>query len=452
VSTISLTHLRRYSLESLRDWVKFHPWGAGLASRALEVAARLLGRPEQALALLVRAARGCPNPAHRQWLEARLHERTAALDLDALDWDRLSASPTDCRDVPKALILKPPVSAAEKGILYVTFEDQWLRLLRTGQARTIAERYDLLLGPTWSPPHHVALLVASRAWPGPLYTLLSNLDDAATMRRLADNLVPIPLLASSWVNPDAYRPYLGLPKEYDAVMVANFAPYKRHWLFFQMLRGLPRRYRILILGVPLGSRTEQVLRDEARAFGVHDRFELRTRVTDAAVAETLCRARVSLIFSGQEGSCIAVAESLLADTPVGLFADARIGSKAFINANTGRLLTRRRMAAEVQDFIEASAAYRPRPWALANISCHHSHEVLNRHLRDESVRRGRPWTRDLLPFYQNALPRYLAAEDNRAMAPWYDDFARSYGCRLGPAHARPLVPANNLEPAPLGAA
>jgi glycosyltransferase involved in cell wall biosynthesis len=451
---LTLTYLARYGAESLRDWAKFHPLGAGIASRVLAAAARLGSRqPERALALLVRAVRACPNPDRRQRLEAELRARAAALDPATLDWDQVSSSPTDRREVAKAIILKPPVSPAEKGVLYVTFEDQWLRLLRSGQAAAIAERYDLLLGPTWSPPHDVPLLVAARLWPGPLYTLLSNLDDAATMRRLSDRLIPVPLLASSWVNPDAYRGHLGSSREYDIVMVANFAPYKRHWLFFQMLRGLPRRYRVLLLGVPLGRRTEQALRDEARDFGVQDRFELRTRLSDTAIAEGLCRSRVSLIFSGQEGSCIAVAESLFADTPVGLFEDARIGSRAFINANTGRLLSRRRTAYQVQEFIESSAAYQPRPWALANISCHHSYAILNHCLREEARRRRQPWTRDLLPFYQNALPRYLAVEDERAMVPWYEDFAHTHGIRLGPVQAaRPDVTRNAPEFLTVGAA
>lgn len=440
MTTFSATHLLHWGLHSLRDGLKFHPWSAAVASRVLAASARLCRRPERALALLARAARACPDPARRQRLEARLRDAGAALDPATLDWDRLSASPTDLRDVPKAILLKPPVSPAEKGVLYVAFEDQWLRLLRTGQARAIAARYDLLLGPTWSPPHDVPLLVAARLWPGPLYTLLNDLDDGAAMRRLADRLVPIPLLLSSWVNPDAYRPYLGTGREYDVVMLANFAPYKRHWLFFQVLRGLPRRYRVLLLGRPVGRWTEHGLMDQARAFGVQDRFELRARLTDGAIARGLCSARTSLIFSGQEGSCIAVAESLFADTPVGLFAGARVGSRAFVNANTGRLLMRRRTAYQVQDFVESSADYRPRQWALANVSCHHSYAVLNRRLREETVRRGQPWTRDLLPFYQNALPFYLSPEDESAMAPWYEDFERRYGLRLGAASA-PAAPA-----------
>jgi glycosyltransferase involved in cell wall biosynthesis len=317
-------------------------------------------------------------------------------------------------------------------VLYVTFEEQWLRILRSGQTAAIAEQYDLILGPTWSPPHDLPLLLAARHWPGRLFTLLSNLDDAATMQRLSPKLEPIPLLASHWVNPDIYRPYLDLPKEHDVIMLANFAPYKRHWLFFQMLRQLPRRYKVVVMGVPLGRRTEAVLRAEARAFGVQDRFELRMRLSDAAIAETLCRSRTSLIFSAQEGSCIAVAESLFGNTPIGLFYDARIGSKVFLNPATGRLLEPGNVAAQVADFIETSALYQPRAWALENISCEASHTILNQHLQDAARRAGRPWTVDVVPFYQNALPRYVDPEQEQEMSCWYEDFAQRYGLRLGP--------------------
>src|SRR5207244_1729783 len=102
---------------------------AAVAAAAADVRAALLGvrparQPERALALLVVAARACPDPARRQALEAELRRRAAALDPAALDWVRVCASPTDRPDVPKAIILKPPVSPAEKGVLYVTFEDQ----------------------------------------------------------------------------------------------------------------------------------------------------------------------------------------------------------------------------------------------------------------------------------------------------------------------------------------
>jgi glycosyltransferase involved in cell wall biosynthesis len=244
------------------------------------------------------------------------------------------ASGAEFPEIRKAIILKPPVSPHEKGVLYVTFENQWMNLLRAGRIREIARAYDLVLGPTWSPPHDASLLLAGKIWPEPVFTLLSNFEDEETIRRLSPRIIPIPLLASSWTNPGSYEPYLGLPKTIDILMVATFSRYKRHWRLFEAIRGLPRSLRIVLIGRPVDLK-ESNLERQARLFGVGDRFELWSRATDEQILQAIGQARISLILSRQEGSCIAVAESMMGGTPVGLFRKARIGSRAFINAQTG---------------------------------------------------------------------------------------------------------------------
>jgi glycosyltransferase involved in cell wall biosynthesis len=424
----SLAYLKRALPESLRA----HPLTRAIAARFLAFQARWLCRqPTRRLVLLARAAQLCPDAGGRHSLTRAVREELERLDPAAIDWNALEFANTDRRDVPKAILLKPPVSDREKGVLHIPFEEQWLRLFRSGQAGAIARRYDLLLGPSWSPPPESGLLLALRLWPGRLYTLLSNFDDEERMRSLSDRLVPVPLLASSWVNPAVFEPCLGMSRDYDIVMLANFAAFKRHWLFFHVLRRLPRSYRVLLLGVPLGQRKEDALRAEARGFGVEDRFDLVVRPTRAQIAEGLCRSRISLVFSRGEGSCIAVAESLLADTPVGLFHDARIGSRVFLNARTGRLLRRHRLAQQVQQFVEESSWYRPRSWALEHISCLRSHEVLGEVFRNEARRQGLPWTRDLEPMQNDTYPCYLSADTAAEMRPWVEDFERQYGLRLG---------------------
>src|SRR4029453_6405503 len=173
----------------------------------------------------------------------------------------------------------------------VTFEDHFLRLLRSGQAPAIAERYDLLLGPSCSPPPDIELLLMARLWPGRLFTLLSNFADAELMRAISPRLVPVPLLASSRIDPDDFPPHLGRAKDYDIVLLAHFDPVKRHWLFFDALRRLPRSYRVLLMGVPLSGRTERHLREEAELLGVADRFDLQVRPSRDEVRAGLARGR-----------------------------------------------------------------------------------------------------------------------------------------------------------------
>ena len=435
----------------LWDFVRYSPSCGQAASHSLTLLAALTRSPLRRLARLARAARIAPWRLRK--LLPSIEAALSRLDLAPLDWRELGGAPAARADVPKALILKPPVSPRERGVLLVSFEDQWLRLLRSGQAAAIAARYDLLLAPSASPPPDAELLLMARLWPGRLFTLLSNLADGRLMRRASARLHPIPLLSSSWVDPAAFVPHLGKPKDHDIVMLAHFDPVKRHWLLFDALRRLPRSFRVLLMGVPLGRHTEEKFWAEARAFGVQDRFELRVRPTRDEVMEGLARSRVSLVFSKQEGSCIAVAEALFADTPVGLFRDARIGSKAFINGQTGLLLSRRDLAGQLRRFVEEAPGYRPRAWALANISCHVSGAVLNRHLRRAAEQAGGVWTRDVLSFANGLVPAYLSPGDEATTAPWYEDFAHSYGLLLGPA-ARPGAGLKEAPRAPerLGAA
>jgi hypothetical protein len=202
--------------------------------------------------------------------------------------------------------------------------------------------------------------------------------------------------------------------------------------------------------VPLGPHTEEKLWAEARAFGVQDRFDLHVRPSRAEVMAGLARSRVSLVFSRQEGSCIAVAESLFADTPVGVFRNARIGSRAFINEETGMLLHRHSLAEQLRRFVETADRYRPRQWAVANISCHQAREVLNAILRQAAEADGAPWTCDILPVAKDLVPSYVSATDEAEMLPWYEDFACRYGLLLGPA-TRPGVGVVGRNPTPLAA-
>jgi glycosyltransferase involved in cell wall biosynthesis len=412
------------------DYFRYGQLPGWVASRALSVMARWQRGPLLRLGLLTRAARVRPKAKRLAQLLPAMRADLDQLDAAGIDWEALGGPARN--DMGKGIILKPPVSPREKGVLYLTFEKQWLRLLRSGKTAEIAERYDLVLGPSTSPPPHVEQLLLTRLWPGRVYTLLSNFDDAELLRQVSPRLRTVPLLASSWVDPDDFVPHLGGPKEYDLVMLAHFDPVKRHWLLFEALRKLPRSFRVLLMGVPLGGRTEKDLRDEAHVFGVADRFELKLRPSRAEVMAGLARGKVSLVFSKQEGACIAVTESLFADTPVGLFRNARVGSRAFINDQTGRLLDRRGLARQLVDFVNESERFRPRRWAIENISCHRSRAVLNEVLKSEAEE----WTRDLLRIRKDLLPSYLSVRDEEAMRPWYEDFAERYGLLLGPA-ARP---------------
>jgi glycosyltransferase involved in cell wall biosynthesis len=216
----------------------------------------------------------------------------------------------------------------------------------------------------------------------------------------------VPLYASSWVNPEVFRPDpAGGPRDIDLLMVANFAPVKRHFALFQALRRMPQSLRIVLVGQPDRGYTAGHLLRLAAAYGVASRFELLESLPHDQVAALFRRSRTSAVLSRREGSSLTVVESLLSDTPAAVMRDAVIGSKAYINPKTGRLLDYQDLGGQLTDFIEHAGEYSPREWAMGSTAnCFRATEVLNGALREAELAEGRPWTRDIAVHYWDPDP------------------------------------------------
>jgi glycosyltransferase involved in cell wall biosynthesis len=427
--------VKRFALEG-EDRLRYSPhvrrW---LSSFQLLRASRACPRDNQALARSIRdlctATRLATDPDTVRTGMARIHHHLKVLDPHAIDWSEFVPHDNDHR-LARAVLLKPWVSEREKGVLFVSFESEWLKLLRHGQARAVAERYALVLAPSGS-PHNLTSYVFPRAFPGPIFTLISQAEEKELYPLISVRYTVVPLYASSWVNPDLVCPRPRAERDIDLVMVANFAKFKRHYALFKALRTMPDRLRVVLIGQDQDGRSGDTILETARCYGVADRFTLVRNAPWIDVADTLGRARASVILSRREGSCVVVAESLFADTPVALLRTAEVGSRAFINGETGRLLHDGNLAAQLTDFIAASDRYRPRAWAEANISCLRSSAVLNEHVRRHALTHGQQWTRDLAPLCWRPDPVPVRDEDRRDMRPASDDFQARYGLAIGPA-------------------
>jgi glycosyltransferase involved in cell wall biosynthesis len=337
-------------------------------------------------------------------IEAQLQHKIASLDLRQVDWCQFLPNTNDGR-ISKGTFLKPYVSPRERGVVFISFEDQWVRLLHARNLEAFAQRYTLVVAPTWCPPHSVVNLLFPIAYPDVIHTLISNTKDIELFPRLSSRYVVVPLYASSWVDPACYQPLPRNQRDIDIVMIANFGKYKRHHVLFRALRSMPPQARATLIGQPQDGRDAETIRSEARAFGVEDRISVYTRVTNQFLANALSRAKVSLILSRREGSCVAVAESLFADTPVGMLDGAQVGSSAFINNATGRLLREGHLPSDLNAFLRDAAGYHPRQWALQHISCHRSTRVLNDVLRERALASGQQWTQDIATQYWRPDPQ-----------------------------------------------
>ncbi len=366
-----------------------------------------------------------------QRVEGHIRDCVASLDLSKVDWSEVLDG-VDGRHICKSVVLKPTVGPNEKGVVFVSFEDEWARLLWGCDLSEFSRRYYLVVAPSWSPPHGVVNCTFPAAYPDPIFCLISNPHDLEIFPRLSAKYSMVPLFASSWVNPALYKPVPFEQKDIDLLMVASFEEYKRHFLLFKALRTMPASTRVLLIGQDHEGRTAESIMSEARAYGVQDRFELRVNAPHTTVLEALCRAKTTVVLSRREGSCVAVVESMFANTPVGVFEDAEVGSRVHINEATGRLLRYRDLGRQLSDFAANADKYSPRAWAERNISCSHSTHVLNEAVKAHALESGQEWTQDIAAHDWRPNPQLISTQDQARMQGSYDDFLSRFGIRLGP--------------------
>lgn len=422
-----LSYCKRRWLE-INDWLRYHPrirhsicryklW----RSRAQNV---------QSIVQLCGAARLADDDEFERQIQERIVERVRQLDPSRLDWTEVVPDFHDPR-IYKAAILKPWLGPNEKGVVFISFEGQWVKLLSQKNPDEFAARYTVVIAPS-SSPHNFVNYVFPQAYPAPIFTLISNPHDLEVLPRVSSRLIVVPLYASHWVNPDLYQPLPKTDRPYDLVMVASWGKVKRHHAFFAALRMLPKDLRVLLVGQDQEGRGADTIRTLARWYGVEDRFTILSNQPYHEVTKLFCRARSSAVLSKREGSCVVVAESLFADTPVALLHGAIIGSGVFLNDQTGRFLDENNLARALADFVRDADRYQPRAWAEHNISCWRSTQILNDLLKQHALERGQAWTQDLAPLQWSPDPLLARAEDRRRLAPERVKIAQRFGLEIGP--------------------
>ncbi len=418
------------------DLLRYHP----AVRSALAASILLKSRPAPAantadaarlVHRLCQAARLAPSQAAMLRTEAAIERLLPAIDPAAVPWSEFLPGFDKAAAVQKAIVLKRRVSEREKGVVFVSFDNQMARLARAANLREFARRYTLVLAPSWSPPHSVVSYLFPRLYRAPIFCLLSNLSDLHAFPRIDGQYIPVPLYASNWVDARLYPQAGERAKDIDILMVANFGKFKRHFVFFSALRDLPREYKILLVGQDEAGRTRESILREAALYGVAGRFELRQDVPYDELQSIMTRAKVSLVLSRREGSCVVAVESLFANTPVGLFEDAAIGSRVFINPQTGRLLRHRNLAAQIREFVATAAQYQPRAWAIENgIDCVGSSRTLNAILKQHALARGEEWTEEIATLCWRPDPQYYDPQDGERLRPSYAEIEAASGVRI----------------------
>jgi hypothetical protein len=330
-----------------------------------------------------------------------------------------------------AIIVKPPISASERGILFVSFEAELAKLLRHKRFGALQEQYQIAFFPTWQPAYSRELFSLAAQSTLPFLVMPAAAEDVNQLPiELGDRCVTLPLHAASWIPAGQFAPSEN--KDIDIILLANFSKYKRHWKLFEGLSQTRRSYRTVCAGRPWGGRQRHELESEASAFGVKDSIEFMENPTNEQVADLLARSRLFCAMSHKEGSFVAVGEALVAGTPVGMFEDAMIGTKSVVGPETGFLFSSKRpLGPQLDDAVSRSSSLHTREWACREITAERSVKRFNDIMRQHSLRSGTPWTTDISGiFCRNFCFGYQNRSDVDSFRPFYTSLSREYNLEI----------------------
>ena len=346
---------------------------------------------------------------------------------EQVGWDRYQEQLTDPK-LSRTVVLKAPGANGEKGVILITFEYNWLRLLAGVPDLSALERdYDLIFSTSSSPTNYQMLALAISSLRGPVYVQACNYDEIQEIEAVHPRLRCLPMLPCDWLEPSLFSPREFADRDIDVLMIANWDLVKRQWHFFEALKSMDPTLRIVMVGQKAGKFDLEFAKTTARLFGAPQQIEFHQSLSIEEVAELQCRSKISTIFSRREGCCVAVTESLFANSPVALLKDAHIGPKSYINSKTGVLLDRRRnVGHQLQAFLERAHEFDARAWALENISTEASTKKLNEFLRAQAEKEGRPWTTDLLAPCWRAHPTLKYNAKAETMRPTYEELHQAY--------------------------
>ena len=237
-----ITKLKRVKIE-LKDFLRFNYYVRNLVSVMIIFKCYFSKKCVKSLNLISAAARVCPNRLILQISENICKKVLQKISIDNSQWDQV-VKDFNRNIVEKGIILKQPIEN-EKGVLLVSFENQWIRLLYNSIIEKLCENYILVIAPSWSPPHSSAFFLIDKFWKGTLFTLLSNDEDYNAYKRISSKAIPVKLLASNWVLPSKFVP-LKNDKVWDIIVLANFSTYKRHFFIFKMLGKIPKKYKVVL--------------------------------------------------------------------------------------------------------------------------------------------------------------------------------------------------------------
>jgi glycosyltransferase involved in cell wall biosynthesis len=281
-------------------------------------------------------------------------------------------------------------------VLLLTFSEQFTDLCRCVNMESLLEQYALVLEPSFSGYADSDILQFTVYRTHPIIVMATEDRDTEFLNRLNTNLIPVPFGASDWVDPELFYPLSGEAKAYDAFMIANWLPLKRHHVLFRAIAELgDPSYKLALAGNAWKSARAD-LEHLIDFYGLRSQIQVFDSLPAAEVNRVLNRAKLNVLMTRREGSNRSLFEGFLANVP-GLALRNVIGPrKEYFTPQTGRLVDEKELPRALEWFRDHWTEFSPREWALANIAPAVTTRKLNELLKAHAAQRGESWSTDIV--------------------------------------------------------
>lgn len=300
------------------------------------------------------------------------------------------------------IVLKAPTKS-EKGVLVLEYSQKFDLFNALFDLDRIMKDYYVVLEPCWAGYCDPSILMFISS-ANEVIVQCPEKSDFDFISGLKSNLIPIGLGSSDWIDSELFSPKQEcVAKEYDLVMVANWAKHKNHRKLFKALQSVKHRpVSLLLIGVDWGGRTDKDIVAEMKEYELsHVNLTIKKNIHAREVADCLEKSKAFLLLSEKEGSNRAIVEALFSDVPAILYENFIGGARGKINEQTGVLSSFEALHEKIDYMLDNYRKFTPRTWALTQTGSKNATRKLNSLLRSIAESKGEPWTVDIVEKVNN---------------------------------------------------
>ena len=288
--------------------------------------------------------------------------------------DLVSEPPTMQEVTSRFLVVRWPSydrdNELSKGILIITFTRTFSFFLKNVDIARLQIYFHIVLEPSSSGYFDPDILLWNKKAEFPVFIQSSEITDMASIDSLCGCLVPISIGASDWVDYRIFSP-LDEDRVFDSVYVSSTLRLKRSHRYLKAIHNIKKQgmhdYKGALICAKWGDNVDEI-KSLFKHYNIESNCELLFGLNKTELRKILCQTKLNMLLSKKEGSNRSLFEAMFCDTPVLALADNVGVNKSYINEFTGILAWDYNLENVLLSMRNKWVHYRPRDWAMNNIS------------------------------------------------------------------------------------